>query len=392
MEILLLGVGMQGKAALLDLVGSSEVSSVIAADANINMLRSTVDRYGWGGKVRCEPLDAADSDSIDRLMSLRPDVVIDLLPPRFIPDVARSAVEHHVHLVNTFYAPDEMRALDEEARARNVTLLPEFGLDPGIDLVMLGEAARTLDTIEEMHSYGAGIPELEAADNPLRYKVSWSFEGVLAAYRRPARVIQGGAIVEIEPTEVFSKRNVHEVDVLNVGVLEAYPNGDAVKYADLLGLDADAVEEAGRYTMRWPGHSTLWKNLVDLHLLDADPVLVDGRPVDRVRFLAAAIGPHIQYGPKERDLVVLRVDVTGHDSGRRRSLRFELVDRLDLDSGLSAMSRTVGFTASIGAIMIGDGRIERRGVLTPVKDVQYGALTDELAKRGIGISCDELAM
>jgi saccharopine dehydrogenase-like NADP-dependent oxidoreductase len=56
------------------------------------------------------------------------------------------------------------------------------------------------------------------------------------------------------------------------------------------------------------------------------------------------------------------------------------------------MSRTVGFTASIGAIMIGDGRIERRGVLTPVKDVQYGALTDELAKRGIGISCDELAM
>jgi saccharopine dehydrogenase-like NADP-dependent oxidoreductase len=383
---------MQGKAALLDLVGSSEVSSVIAADADINMLRSTVDRYGCGGKVRCEPLDATDSDSIDRLMSLRPDVAIDLLPPRFIQDVARSAVEHHVHLVNTFYTSDELQALDEEARAGNVTVLPEFGLDPGIDLVMLGEAARTLDTIEEMHSYGAGIPELEAADNPLRYKVSWSFEGVLAAYRRPARVIQDGAVVDIEPTEVFSKRNVREVEVQNLGVLETYPNGDAVKYVGLLGLDADTVKEAGRYTMRWPGHSTLWKNLIDLHLLDADPLMVDGVSVDRVRFLAAAIEPHIQYRSGERDIVIVRVDVIGTKSGRRRRLRYELVDRLDLGTGLRAMSRTVGFTASIGAIMIGDGRIERRGVLTPVKDVPYGALTDELAKRGIGISCDELAM
>jgi len=392
MNVLLLGVGMQGKAALLDLVGSSEVSSVIAADADIDMLRAYVDRSGWGDKVRCEQLDAADTGSIDRLMGLHPEVAIDLLPPRFVTDVARSAIENNVHLVNTFYVPSELAALDKEARAKNLTVLPEFGLDPGIDLVMLGEAARTLDTIEEMHSYGAGIPELEAADNPLRYKVSWSFEGVLAAYRRPARIIKDGAVVDIEATDVFSKRNLQEAEVHDVGVLEVYPNGDAVKYVGLLGLEADAIKQAGRYTMRWPGHSALWKSLVDLHLLDADPVMVDGVSVDRIRFLAAAIEPHIQYKPGERDIVIVRVDVIGIKSGQRTRLRYELVDRLDLVTGLSAMSRTVGFTASIGAIMIGSGRIEARGVLTPLRDVPYGALTDELAKRGISISCDELAM
>ncbi len=51
-------------------------------------------------------------------------------------------------------------------------------MDPGIDLVLLGEAVRSLDHVEEIISYGAGFPEPEATDNPLKYKVTWTFEGV----------------------------------------------------------------------------------------------------------------------------------------------------------------------------------------------------------------------
>jgi lysine 6-dehydrogenase len=361
----------------------------VAADADFDRLESFVDRRGWRGRVRCERVDAANAESLGRLMDMRPDVAIDLLPTRFLVDVARAAVRHHVHLVNTFYVPDGLSGLDGEARARDVTILPEFGLDPGIDLVMLGEAARALDTIEEMHSYGAGIPEWEAADNPLRYKVSWTFEGVLAAYRRPARRIRDGAIEEVPASDVFSAHNIHEVEVPDVGRLEAFLNGDAVPYVRVLGLEPAAVAAAGRYSMRWPGHCALWKSLMDLHLLDADPVEVDGAPVDRVRFLAKTIGPHIQYRPGERDLALVRVDVIGTKSGRRRRLRYELTDRLDPSTGLSAMSRTVGFTAVIGALMIGDGRIRRRGVLSPVTDVPYDAFVSELARRGVVVTSSQ---
>ncbi len=386
MRVLLLGVGMQGKAALHDLVAATAVEDIVAADADLDRLESFVERRGWSGRVRCERLDAADSESLDRLMGMRPDVAIDLLPTRFLVDVARAAVMHHVHLVNTFYVPDDLTALDPEAREEGVTILPEFGLDPGIDLVMLGEAARTLDTIEEMHSYGAGIPDSEAADNPLHYKVSWTFEGVLAAYRRPARRIRDGAIEEVAAGDIFSPQNVREVDIPGVGRLEAFLNGDAVPYAGVLGLESAAVAAAGRYSMRWPGHCALWKSLMDLHLLDDEPVKLDGVPVDRLRFLAEAIGPHIQYRAGERDLALVRVDVIGTQSGRRRGLRYELTDRLDLTTGLSAMSRTVGFTAVIGALMIGDGRIRRRGVLSPVTDVPYDALLSELAGRGVVVT------
>ncbi|MBU0756049.1 MAG: saccharopine dehydrogenase NADP-binding domain-containing protein [Planctomycetes bacterium] len=392
MKILLLGVGMQGKATLFDLVSSTAVGPIIAADADLEMLASHVKQRGWEAEVQCEPLDAAKPESIARLMSMKPDVVIDLLPPKFCAEVAKAAIDHRVHLVNTLYARDELMALNKKAKAQGVTLLPEFGLDPGIDLVMLGEGARSLDSIEEMHSYGAGLPERSAADNPLHYKVSWSFEGVLGAYRRPARAILDGKVREIVGADLFAPDNVHEVVVPGVGELEAYFNGDALQYVGVLGLDPQAVRASGRYTMRWPGHTALWKNLVDLHLLDPDPVMVDGAKVDRLRFLARAIGPHIQYEPGERDLVVVRVDLIGRKAGQRKRVRYELVDWLDLYTGLSAMSRTVGFTASIGAIMIGNGRIRQRGVLSPVTDVPYKILVDELAKREIRITCEETAV
>ena len=121
-----------------------------------------------------------------------------------------------------------MKGLADEAKARDVTILPEFGMDPGIDLVLLGEAVRSLDHVEEIISYGAGFPEPEATDNPLKYKVTWTFEGVLKSYWRAGRVIRDGTIIDIKNTEMFCPENIHEIEIEGLGRLEAFPNGDAL--------------------------------------------------------------------------------------------------------------------------------------------------------------------
>jgi len=36
------------------------------------------------------------------------------------------------------------------------------------------------------HSYGAVFPEPKAATGPLRYKISWTFDGVLKSYWNPS--------------------------------------------------------------------------------------------------------------------------------------------------------------------------------------------------------------
>ncbi len=385
MKVLLLGVGMQGKAALYDLLQNDPETTVVAADLDYEGVVQFVASLRQADRVVCESLDAGDLERLNQLMSPDIDVVIDLLPAHYNSQVAWAAVGQRVNLVNASYTGPDGAELDNEARSQGLTILPEFGLDPGLDLVLLGDAVRSFDVVEEIWSYGAGIPEIQATGNPLNYKVSWVLEGVLRSYVRGARLIRDGRVIDIPGNHLFQPDNIHEVEIDGVGKLEAYPNGDALFMAERTGLDADNLNELGRFTLRWPGHSEIWRKLVDLHLLDDDPVFVDDRPVDRIRFLSAAIEPHIQYGPNERDLAFVRVVVCGTIDGEKRRLTSQVLDVKDNATGFSAMSRTVGFTASIGAQLIASGQIAGPGVLNPLIDIPLDLVAGELGKRGIQI-------
>ncbi len=384
-RILLLGGGLQGRAALHDLAGTPDVERVVVADNRPEAVSEYVAGLG-SDKLEVLALDAADPATVSRMVGGGHDVVLDLLPRQFIRTVGEAAVEHGVHLVNTYYDHD-LRHLDGAARERGVALMPECGMDPGIDLVLAGEAVRRFDAVEEFISYGAGFPEPAAADNPLRYKVSWTFEGVLNSYLRAGRIVRDGQVVEVPATGMFAERFIHTVDVPGVGVLEAFPNGDVVAYAEKLGL-GDSLRSAGRYTLRWPGHCRFWKTMVDLGFLGEEPVPGLPAEVTPRRFLAALLEPQLQYGPEERDVALIRVEVAGLVGGQRRRLVLQVLDLRDLETGLLAMNRTVGYTASIVARMIGRGEIEARGLLSPTRDIPYEPFVQALAERGIVVSCE----
>jgi saccharopine dehydrogenase-like NADP-dependent oxidoreductase len=391
MRVLLLGVGMQGKAALCDLAASPLVDEIIAADVDLEGLKSFVAALNLGDKVRCEYLDAEDESRLSDLMSRDVQVAIDLLPMQFTARAAAAAVGAGVHLVNTMSVTPEIAALENEAQSKDVTILPAFGFDPGIDLLLLGKAVKDFDSLDEIRTYGSGIPEAEAADNPIRYKVTWTFDGVLYTYTRPGRLIWGGEVVEVPGNALFHPDNIHEVELEEFGKLEAFPSGDALTYAQQGGIDVTGMRELGRYTLRWPGHCAFWRPVVEMHLLDDEPAMLDGVAVDRKRFLAAVMEPHLQLGPQERDLAILRVEAVGMKNGEKTRGVYQLIDRRDLETGFTAMSRTVGFTASIGAVLVGTGQIATRGILSPVKDVPIDLVMKELADRGVQITQEFVA-
>ena len=383
MKVLLLGVGLQGKAALHDLV-TSGVERIVAADLDVEALAEYCQAKGYGDRVRYEPLDAVDPAGAERLFAQRPDVAIDLLPAKFCTGLVHLAVKHRINLVNTYYVNPEIRALAAEAVQAGVTVLPEFGMDPGIDLVCLGHTVACLDSLESLYSYGAGFPEPAAANNAIKYKVTWTFAGVLNSYMRGGRFLKDGKIIEFNGREMFSPEFLHTLDLENLGTLEAFPNGDALKYLGMLNLDSKSVRSMGRFVLRWPGHSAFWKTLVDLNMLDEGCVEVGGVPVDRREFLQASMEPLLQYGPKERDVAVIRVDAIGLKDGRRTRVVTNCVDYRDLETGFTAMTRTVGFTTSIGAQMIIRGDL-KPGILSPLRDVPFDLLAKDLRRRRIEV-------
>ncbi|MGE5310727.1 MAG: saccharopine dehydrogenase family protein [Nitrospirota bacterium] len=395
-KVTLLGVGLQGRTILHDLTQSDLVSEVIAADRDLIGLRKLATTLA-SNRLTCVELDVNDADATAKLMG-DADIVIETLPSKFCLPVAKLAVQNRVHLVNTMYLVDagetdpvkrwkleeEVRELDRRAREVQVTILPEFGMDPGIDLVLCGKAVKDLDEVHELYSYGAGFPEFLAADNPLRYKITWTFEGVLKSYFRPGRVLKEGRVVEIPADGMFVKENTHELDLEGFGLMEAYPNGDAVRYAEILGI-RNQVRTMGRYVLRWPGHCVFWEKLAKLHFLDDAPITVGEVSVSPRDFLRSLLEPQLQYGANERDVAVIRVDARGLKAGKRRRVIYQVIDRRDLRSGFTAMTRTTGYTTSIGAQMILRGDIQKRGVLTPVRDVPFDIFSEELRKRGIHV-------
>ena len=382
MNILLLGVGLQGKAALHDLVKSPSVTQVIAADANYADLVAYVDTLKTD-KVTPVHLDVTDNAQVSSQLKLVQAVIV-LLPQQFRLEIARLAVENGVHFIETSYTLPEYRELGLKAEAQDVTLLPEFGLDPGIDLILAGRAIHEFDEIHELHAYGTGVPEPEAANTPINYKISWTFAGVLNAYQRPARLLKNSQAIDLTPSEMFDTANVHMMDVEGLGNMEAYYNGDAVKYLDIFQIK-ETVTDTGRYSLRWPGHSVFWKKLVELGFLKEEPIQVGKQEVSPRQFVHDLLSPQLQYQDNERDVAAVRIEVTGLKDGQRKRVIHQMIDRRDLDTGLLAMQRTVGFTASIGAQMILSGQIQKRGLLTPTRDIPSDIFITELEKRGIKI-------
>jgi saccharopine dehydrogenase-like NADP-dependent oxidoreductase len=380
-----LGLGLQGKAVVHDLEHSAAVSEIVAADIAAQEAKAYFGRKGFR-KVRVAQVNASDATALEQLIrDSRPQVLICMLPPDFQFRLARTAIDAGVPYVSSSYT-GTLIELDSRARERGVTVLPEMGMDPGIDLILGRLAVDELDVVHGMRSYGAGLPEPAcAADNPIGYKITWTFDGVLRAYMRPARFLRDGKEGAIPGGRIFRPENGHLLEIPGVGAMDAYYNGDAIRYIDIFGLGPE-LREMGRFAMRWPGHNAFWNAMVELGFLDETPSRWNGCEMSPRRFVVEHLTPRLQFRDGERDMVVIRVEAWGLKNKEPRRVTYELIDYRSLETGLFAMNRTVGFTASIAAQMILTGRIRKPGVLTPVRDVPALDVVRELEKRGMQVS------
>ncbi|MFI5245086.1 MAG: saccharopine dehydrogenase family protein [Gemmatimonadales bacterium] len=402
-RVLVLGCGAQGKAVLHDLASGDPATHVVVVDAD-RSVEAVARRYP-ASRVTAKVIDATDEGAVAALMR-EADVVVEALPGPFTLPMARLAARCGVSLVSSMYLRDPQeqdarkisvteQAIGEIRRAaieRGIVILPELGLDPGLDLILGARALTDVDTVEEFRAYGAGIPGPDARQNPLAYKFSWSPIGVMRSYRRPARIITNGEPVTIDATALFEPGRHHRVDLPALGSpLECYPNGDAVRYAELFGVRG-TVREMARYTGRVPGHSAFWNVMVKSGFLDAPPVTVNGVEVPPIEFTSALLASQaqFQYGEDEEDLSWIRVDVRGTRQGKRVRVVYDLVDRRDFTTGFTAMQRTVGFALARGARLILDGALGRTGLLSPV-DVPYALVFPALERHGIRVTRQEFS-
>ena len=375
------GCGIQGRTAIHDLSKDSNIQEIICADIDLDPLDEI---RGFTDMSRITGL-IINAYKTDELLSLfkQVDVVIDLLPKTFMSLVCQAAIQAGISVVNTNYGY-EILNLDNKIKDAGIAFMPECGLDPGIDLVIYGAAKKHFDKIRLINSYCGGFPEKNACNNPINYKLSWIWSGVLSSLQRDSRIIRNGELIEIPAKEQHYENNVHMVDFPGIGQLEATLNGNAVFFTDMLGVTQD-IRETGRYSLRWPGWSAFWRPLKQFGFLDDTPVKGLNSSVTPMEFIDKLMGPQLIYGENEKDMVAMMNIFEGEKNNKQIRMTSVLTIERDIETGLMGMSKGVGYPACIAAKMIARGEIDKKGILSPIKDIPFEPFKASLEKRGIKI-------
>ena len=377
MRMLVLGAGLQGSACAYDLLQDKDVTEVRLADIHVNHVPEFLAPFS-GPRLLPTPLDVRDHTAV--LGAMREcDAVMSAIPYYFNYDLARLAVEAGVHFCDLGGNTEivfKQKELDPEARRKNITVVPDCGLAPGMVNILAEYGISQLDSVESVKIFVGGLPQ--QPEPPLNYMLVYSLEGALDYYTtlswvlRDATRTQVPALSEIEPVKFDAP----------LGELEAFHTAG--------GLSTMAFRYEGKIptmeykTLRYPGHAALMSAIRSLGLLDLEPIDVKGTKVVPRDVFIATLLPKLTK-PHGHDLVALRVVVKGSKAGKQATKTFELVDRYDEKHDISAMMRTTGYSLSITGLMQVRGEVRPAGVHTPDECVPAERYVGELKKRGINI-------
>lgn len=377
MRMLVLGAGLQGSACAYDLLENPEVSQIRLADLRVDHLPDILKPHS-GPRLIPTMLDVRDREAVLALMR-ESDAVMSAIPYYFNLSLAECAVEAGVHFCDLGGNTEivfQQKALAERAASKGITIVPDCGVAPGMVNILAEHGIRQLDTVSSVKIYVGGLPQ--APEPPLNYQVVYSLEGVLDYYTTLSWVLRDGKRTQVT---ALSEREAVEFPS-PVGTLEAFHTAGGL--STMAFRYEGAIPEMEYKTLRYPGHAAMMEAIRDLGLLDLEAVEVKGSKVVPRELFLSLVGPKLTK-PKGKDLLALRVIVSGTLDGKIAERRFDLVDRYDAVRGISAMMRTTGYSLSITGQMQVRQQVSPPGVWTPDECVPAAAYIAELRARGIDL-------
>ncbi len=434
-KILLIGAGKSTPYLIKYLLSQEEIPVFLTiTDKNTTL----AERLAQGNaRVKIVQADIFD-EAKRRDLIAENDLIISMLPAHLHLNVARDALRAGKHFVTASYISEELKKMDDEVKSKNLVFLNEMGLDPGIDHM---SAMKTIDALKSegnriilFESFTGGLVAPESEDNRWQYKFTWNPRNVvLAGQGGAAKFLHAGDFKYIPYHKLFRRTEFFEVEGL--GMYEAYPNRDSLRYRPLYGLEE--TETFYRGTIRRPGFSRAWNVFVQLGMTDDSYVMEGSEHLTRKKFVEA----FLPYSPvdsvqlrlkhylgipqddeiwlklEELDLfddeekidlpnatpaqilqkileekwamkpgdkdMILMYHRFGYEYGDKR----EQIDSFLIVKGedriYTAMAKTVGLPLGIAAVQILKGEIKTPGVILPLQKEIYEPVLKELETYGI---------
>jgi saccharopine dehydrogenase-like NADP-dependent oxidoreductase len=266
-KLLIIGAGRSSSSLISYLLSNAKANNwhITIADANKAAVESKISEYK--DVASAVGFDVNNVELREELIK-NSDFVVSMLPAFMHGDVARDCVRLGKHIATASYVSQDMKDLDAEAKQKDLILLNECGLDPGIDhasaMKVIHEIQDKGGKITSFKSFCGGLVAPESNDNPWGYKFSWNPRNVILAGQGTAQFIEEGNLKFMPYNRIYTQ--IETIEVEGYGKFDAYANRDSIGYKEPYGLkDAQTML---RGTLRMPGYCKAWNVFVKLGLTD----------------------------------------------------------------------------------------------------------------------------
>jgi lysine 6-dehydrogenase len=353
MKILVLGCGNIGSVVAKDLSESLPSAQIVIGDMNEDRAKEVASKIGRES-VSWTKVDASNHSELVGILR-KFDFAVGALPGVMGYQVCKAAVAAKRDIVDVSYMPEDVMALHKDASKAGISILPDFGMSPGLGSILAGHAASKLDRVESVHMLNGGLPEKPVP--PLGYVITWSVKDLIDMYSRKVTIVKKGKTVEVE-----AMSGLEEVSFPGVGKLEAF-------YTDGLRTmlyTMKNVKDMWEKSLRYPGHVEKITLLKSLGFFDDKPINIGNLSIPP-REITAVLFERRLKRKDVPDIVVMRVDVNGVKNGTKVTHTYHVLDRYDKQHEMTAMARTTAYTASVGAQLVAKKVISEKGVIAPEK-------------------------
>jgi lysine 6-dehydrogenase len=380
-KYVILGAGRQGVAAAYDLAVFGRADSLTLLDIDLAVAEGAAARLN---RLLGRPIatgltvDAADVSTVAPHLDDATGF-ISSVHYAFNVEMTKLAIAKKVHMTdfggNTAVVREQL-ALNAEASTAGVTVVPDCGMGPGLNISLGTYVMSLVEEPEEVLIWDGGLPQ--DPQPPWNYVSTFNLGGLTNEYDGHASFIRDGRVT---PVPCFSGYEVVEFPA-PIGKLEAFVTSG--------GLSTSPWTFEGRLkrlenkTLRYPGHAAQFKAFSDLGMLGLDPITVGGQQVVPRDVLHALLEPQV-CRETVKDVCVMRVKGIGTTKGRRAEAIVELIDRYDEKTGFTAMQRLTGWHGSIMLIAAVNGMV-RRGAVSVELALPGKTVVTECKRRGFAMT------
>lgn len=342
MKIAVLGAGMVGSAIALDLAKEHTVTSFDFNTGNLDELNSK------NNSVQTVDTDLSQTAELKNRLSPF-DIIVSAVPGFMGYKTLEAVIDAGKDAVDISFFAENALQLDKPAREKNVTVITDCGVAPGISNFILGRHNEKMK-INSFECYVGGLPKNPKP--PFYYKAPFSPMDVIQEYIRPARLMENGKIVT---KPALSDREKIFFD--EVGELEAF-NTDGHRS---LICTMSHIPDMKEKTLRYKGHLDMIIALKAAGFFENEKINMKGEDFTPLEFTSKILVSEWKLNPEEEEFTIMKVIIKSEE----KDIEYNLLDHYDPTTKTTSMARTTGYSCNAAVNLIANGIFRNKGVFPP---------------------------